>query len=153
MSVKIYTDYSTEQLEVNMIPLPVDLGRRLHSSKRETFCPHVWCRQQRCHHRRSQRSNRRHDPISQAWHVKCVTPYPNDSKCMYIYVYNSRVFIYALCGTHDDWVDEYTIEEVTKASLTTCDKWSSFKTRYWPEKSKVDLVLDNVEPNAAFQPQ
>lgn len=28
-----------------MIPFFVDLGRRLDSIERETFWPHVWCRQ------------------------------------------------------------------------------------------------------------
>lgn len=38
-------DHSTWQDEVDMIPSLVDLGRRLDLFERETFCPHVWCRQ------------------------------------------------------------------------------------------------------------
>ena len=45
MSIKTYKDHWTEQDKVGMISLLIDLGRRLDSFERETFCPHVWCRQ------------------------------------------------------------------------------------------------------------
>lgn len=66
---------TTRKTRLDRIPLLVDLGRRLDLFKRETFCPHVWCRQQRCHHRHSQRSNRRHDPISLVTSLTCEMRY------------------------------------------------------------------------------
>lgn len=77
-----------------MIPLLVDLGRRLNLFERETFCPHVWCRQQRCHHRLSQRSNSWHDPISRVTSLTCEMRYPIPQNLqMYMYAFNARVFV------------------------------------------------------------
>jgi hypothetical protein len=67
MSVKMCEHQWTKQGQICLLPLLVDLGLRLRSFERETFVPHVWCRQQRCHHRLSQRSNCRRDPCSRVF--------------------------------------------------------------------------------------
>jgi hypothetical protein len=45
MSLGAHEAHYTGQDEVDMIPFLMDLGRRLDSFERETFRPHVWCRQ------------------------------------------------------------------------------------------------------------